>query len=273
MKKSQSGFTLVEIMIVALLLGILGTIIVSVIVHALRASARNQANIRCKDSGKLVIETIEKELAMAAPVQYYSMMPSGVILPSAYSTSSSLGKPHFFSTVTGEQADANWRWSTDRVIFSELNTTSAGAANFTSLGEYNYVELMVERSAETNQLCLMRRVYKSSNGGSEGVTQQSGSNDLGPDLGYFVEGNLYSAAQTLMTLPNPHDILSFEVRRKAGYDTFYGTGYQRNLLYVTVWLYMTMGNEELDWHPSASQNYKNFLNVPKFILSTTVNTK
>jgi prepilin-type N-terminal cleavage/methylation domain-containing protein len=272
MKETPRGFTLVEIVVAALLLGIIGTIIVGLVVSGLRASARNQASIRCKENGKLVIETLEKEIAMAAPIQYYNRMPSGVILPSAFTSNS--GAAHFFGLVTGESADNNYRWSADRVIFSELNSSTTN--NPPQLTDYRYVELCVPSTARNT---LKRKVFEARNaGGDQGIILSS-SNDLGPDINYFNnDANLVNTGgtpvdETLISLPYPRDRVTFRVKRRAGADGYFNTFYQRNLLYIEVALYMTTGNE--DWSDSSGdgQRYRNYQAMQKFIQSTTVNTK
>lgn len=278
MEKRKHGFTLVEIVVVAALVAILGTIIASVIINGLRASVRNQANIRCKENGKLVLETLEKEISQSASIQYYNRMPSGVILPCPYSPAASA--IHRVDLAPCESTSADYRIANDRVIFSELASTT-GLSNYTILRDaggndvYRYVELTVPAAARNT---LVRKVYQPVNGSNEGVAMSS-SGDWGPDLNYFTgDANLAVSGgvamnDTLVALPNVNDRITFTVKRKAAPESLYNTFYNRYIVYIEVSVVMTLGGEQWSDNPSDVAKYKIYKGLPRFLQTSTVNIK
>jgi prepilin-type N-terminal cleavage/methylation domain-containing protein len=88
MKKMRKGFTLVEFLIVTALLGIIGSVVLSVLFTTFRVSKKADSLVELRQTGDSVVSQVVKNIRYAKSLDYPTSCVGGVVSP--YVTVSSI---------------------------------------------------------------------------------------------------------------------------------------------------------------------------------------
>jgi Tfp pilus assembly protein PilV len=197
----RSGMTLVEIMIAAFLLVLVGLVTWALLKNAINATAHGSLQIKIQENARNLMNTLGSEMKQASRPPKIGTSPqytSGVLYPPT-----SLAD-------TGTQ---------QRVIFAEMSGLgTAGTTNYqTNINTYRIIEYRALPNDAANRARIVRSVWSASSSNASYIsTGILGLSYVNPDFNFTLTpfdtgGTTPLSSEIVLELPFPNDTISLFV--------------------------------------------------------------
>lgn len=216
-RTTDKAFTLIETLVAAALLVVLGTVIWQLLAFGIRAHRKGEATRSAQAYARQVVETITAEVrsAVALPV-IAPFLYSGVLYPDPWGGGVSFNPAAHFPRDTETINGIVWDVATNRLVFTRArrNVDESGF-NPGDITNYIYVEYVVPAD-EPN--VLLRNVYTINALGAQGHQLALTPTSFGTNRenwvvnpAYFEGGTNLRESQPLVELPETTDRIEFQV--------------------------------------------------------------
>lgn len=215
--REKRAFTLIETLVAAALLVILGTVIWQLLAFGIRAHRKGEATRSAQAYARQVVETVTAEVRSSVALPVISpFMYSGVLYPDPWGAAVGFSPASHFSRTTEVINSINWDVATNRLVFTRARRgVDESDFNPGDITNYIYVEYVVPAD-EPN--VLLRNVYTIDALGVQGHQLEFTPTAFGTNRenwvvnpGYFDGSTNLRDSQPLVELPESTDRVELEV--------------------------------------------------------------